>query len=209
MSYAENLALFSALLFGIIVVPGMDMLFVLTNALTGGQRAGFSATAGIMLGGVFHTIFGTLAVGLVLQYMPWAFKLMMAVGCLYMMWIGFQLVMSSIHISHIERAGAKPLHLAFWQGFLTCVLNPKAYMFVFAVYPQFLNPRYGAILPQAIAMGAITVAAQALVYGGLATAAAAGAGILTRGQQGTIYAGRAAGVLLMLAAAVTLVGEYA
>lgn len=209
MTYTENLALFSVLVLGIIVVPGMDMLFVLTNALTGGQRAGLSATAGIMLGGVFHTIFGTLAVGLVLQYMPWAFKLMMVAGCAYMMWIGFQLVMSSIRISQIERRGARPLPLAFWQGFLTCVLNPKAYMFVFAVYPQFLSPRFGAILPQAVAMGAITVACQALVYGGLSTAAAAGAGMLTRNQRSTVYAGRAAGLLLMLAAAVTLVGEYA
>lgn len=82
-------------------------------------------------------------------------------------------------------------------------------MFVFAVYPQFLSPRYGAILPQAVAMGAITVACQAVVYGGLSTAAAAGAGMLTRSQRGTVYAGRAAGLLLMLAAAVTLVGEYA
>jgi threonine/homoserine/homoserine lactone efflux protein len=209
MTYAENLGLFTALVFGIIIVPGMDMLFVLTNSLTGGQRAGLSATAGIMLGGVFHTIFGTLAVGLVLQYLPWAFKLMMVAGCGYMMWIGLQLLMSSIRISRIEQVQAKSLLLVFWEGFLTCVLNPKAYMFVFAVYPQFLSPRYGAILPQAVAMGAVTIAFQALVYGGLSVAAAAGAGLLTRGSTGTVYAGRAAGLMLMVAAAVTLAGEYA
>jgi threonine/homoserine/homoserine lactone efflux protein len=39
LSYSQNLWLFFVLLFGIIVVPGMDMLFVLTNALTGGRRA--------------------------------------------------------------------------------------------------------------------------------------------------------------------------
>src|SRR5215475_11561517 len=51
MSYAENLWLYFLLLFGIIIVPGMDMLFVLANALTGGRGAGLAATAGIMLGG--------------------------------------------------------------------------------------------------------------------------------------------------------------
>ena len=40
MSYAENLSIFAVLLFGIIIVPGMDMLFVITNALTGGRKAG-------------------------------------------------------------------------------------------------------------------------------------------------------------------------
>ena len=38
MSYTENLWLFFILLFGIIAVPGMDMLFVLANALTGAAR---------------------------------------------------------------------------------------------------------------------------------------------------------------------------
>ena len=51
MTYAENLWLFSLLLAGIIVVPGMDMIFVIANGLTGGRRAGIAATSGIMLGG--------------------------------------------------------------------------------------------------------------------------------------------------------------
>ena len=38
MGYAENLWLFFLLLFGIIIVPGMDMLFVLANSLTGGSN---------------------------------------------------------------------------------------------------------------------------------------------------------------------------
>ena len=38
MTYAENLWLFFTLLFGIIIVPGMDMVFVLANAITGSIR---------------------------------------------------------------------------------------------------------------------------------------------------------------------------
>jgi threonine/homoserine/homoserine lactone efflux protein len=52
MTYAENLWLFFTLLFGIIIVPGMDMLFVLANSLSGvAAPPGISATAGIMAGG--------------------------------------------------------------------------------------------------------------------------------------------------------------
>ena len=40
MTYAENLWLFFVLLSGIIIVPGMDMFFVIANSLTGGKRAG-------------------------------------------------------------------------------------------------------------------------------------------------------------------------
>lgn len=41
MTYTANLWLFLTLLFGIIIVPGMDMLFVLANALTGGEGLGW------------------------------------------------------------------------------------------------------------------------------------------------------------------------
>ena len=57
MSYAQNIWIYTALLFGIIIVPGMDMFFVIANALTGGRARGLSATAGVMLGGVWHTLF--------------------------------------------------------------------------------------------------------------------------------------------------------
>ena len=40
MTYSENLWLFFLLLTGIIVVPGMDMVFVLASALSGGRKAG-------------------------------------------------------------------------------------------------------------------------------------------------------------------------
>ena len=58
MTYAHNFWLFWVLLFGIIIVPGMDMFFVIANSLTGGRRAGFASMLGINLGGVFHTLFG-------------------------------------------------------------------------------------------------------------------------------------------------------
>ena len=40
MGYSEALWIYLVLLFGIIVVPGMDMFFVIANALTGGRRPG-------------------------------------------------------------------------------------------------------------------------------------------------------------------------
>ncbi|MGB8314279.1 MAG: LysE family translocator, partial [Aestuariivirga sp.] len=51
MTYTENLWLYLVLLFGIIIVPGMDSLFVMANSLTGGKRLGMAAVFGIMLGG--------------------------------------------------------------------------------------------------------------------------------------------------------------
>lgn len=90
------------------------------------------------------------------------------------------------------------------QGFITCALNPKAYMFTLAVYPQFLRPHYGPIWAQALAMGLITVTTQGAIYGGLGLAAAKSRDFLTGYPAVTIWIGRAAGALFLMVAAGTV-----
>jgi threonine/homoserine/homoserine lactone efflux protein len=89
------------------------------------------------------------------------------------------------------------------QGFVTCLLNPKAYMFTLAVYPQFMLPQYGPAWLQAIPMGLITIAVQGSVYGGLGLAAAKSRDFLTGFPAVTIWIGRGAGALFLAVAAWT------
>ena len=104
MTYTENIWLYTALLFGIIIVPGMDSLFVLANSLTGGRKLGLAAVAGIMLGGVFHTVFGAVGVGVILKLAPRLFTVMLVAGAGYMAWIGYTLVKSSIRVDAVGKA---------------------------------------------------------------------------------------------------------
>lgn len=196
--------LYFVLLVGIIVVPGMDMLFVLANALTGGRQAGAAATGGIMLGGICHTLFGTVFVTGLSKLLPVVAPVMMVAGSLYMMWIGYILSRSAIAVDTVEAAAPRPLGTVLAQGVLTCVLNPKAWLFVLAVYPQFMKPIYGPIWLQALIMGTMTVTVQMIVYGGLALAALRGRDALTENHAATVWIGRGAGLLLMAVAAFTL-----
>jgi threonine/homoserine/homoserine lactone efflux protein len=203
MTYAQNLWIYAVLVFGIIIVPGMDMFFVIANALTGGRARGIAATAGVMLGGVFHTVFAAVCVG-VLTALPVAvFTAMLLAGAAYMAWIGWTLVQSSITVASLGTSGAASLRTAFGQGFVTCVLNPKAYMFTLAVYPQFMLPRYGPVWIQTLAMGVITISTQAAIYGGLGLAAAKSRDALTGYPAVTIWIGRVAGALFLAVAAWT------
>lgn len=205
MTYAENLWLFSALLAGIIIVPGMDMIFVIANGLTGGRRAGIAATSGIMLGGAFHTLFGTVAVTALSTLVPQLAGPMLVIGSAYMIWIGYTLTKSAIVIDGIEASKLHRTARIFTQGLITCLLNPKAWLFILAVYPQFMRPEYGPFWRQALVMGALTLMLQALVYGGLAFAASKGRDALVSKPKITIWIGRAAGWLLVAVAALMLV----
>ena len=203
MDYAQALWIYLILLFGIIVVPGMDMFFVLANALTRGRKAGFSAVAGIMLGGAVHTMFGALAVGVLTQLPTMLFQAMILVGAAYMAWIGYTLLRSSITVDTIGGATARSDRVIFRQGLVTCLLNPKAYLFVLAVFPQFMRPEYGPIWSQALVMGLMTVVMQFLIYGGLALAAGKGRDALVGHPEVTIWIGRGAGALFVAAALFT------
>ena|SRR5690606_22471336 len=201
--YTTALWLYFILVFGIVLVPGMDMFFVLANALARGRRAGLAATAGIMLGGACHTLFGMAFVTGLSRLLPAISSTMMVAGSLYMMWIGYTLVRSSITVAAVGPAQVRSDATIFTQGLLTCILNPKAWLFVLAVFPQFMKPEYGPIWAQGLALGAITVIVQMVVYGGLGLAATTGRDALTGSPAATIWIGRGAGALLIA------VGVYA
>jgi len=203
MSYAENLWLFFLLLFGIIILPGMDMLFVLASALTGGKKTGLSAASGMSAGGIVHSLYGAAGVGLLATWMPSLFLPLLIAGAAYMVWIGIGLMRSAIVVNGDEAQASASVKKAFWRAVLTCLSNPKAYLFMMAVYPQFLKPAYGPIWIQGLVMGAMVAATQFTVYGALALTADKSRQWLVSSPGATIFIGRAAGFMLVAAALLT------
>jgi threonine/homoserine/homoserine lactone efflux protein len=201
VTYTGSLWLYTILVVGIIAVPGMDMLFVLAKALAGGRPAGLAATGGIMLGGLAHSLFGALGMAALLAWAPWLQNAMMLAGSLYLAWIGLTLMQSSITVSAADVPGRAILSRAFRQGLLTCLLNPKAYLFVVAVFPQFVRPEFGPLWRQALALAFITILAQLAIYGGLAIAAGAIRRLLVSRPTLSIAAGRTIGAIIVAVAA--------
>jgi threonine/homoserine/homoserine lactone efflux protein len=200
MSYAQSLWIYVVLTFGIVVVPGMDMLFAVTNSLTGGVRAGAAAVGGLMLGGAIHAVIAAFAVAVLLSLAPQAFTWLLLAASAYMAWIGWTLIRSSIVIDAVPDAERRRLWLIFSQGTITCLLNPKAYMFTLSVFPQFLRPAYGPLWAQTLVLGAIGCVMQFAIYGGMAVAASQVRNFLLRSPVVTIWIGRVAGVLFIAVA---------
>jgi threonine/homoserine/homoserine lactone efflux protein len=204
ITYTQNLWIFFLLLFGIIAVPGMDMFFVMTNSLTGGRMRGLAATSGVMLGGVFHTLFGAFFVGVITKLAPSLIIAILFAGAAYMAWIGITLLRSSITVDDLGNRSSASQWVAFRQGLVTCLLNPKAYVFVLAVYPVFIQTRFGPVWAQALAMGILTAFTQLGIYGGLALAAAKSRDLLISNPNATIWIGRIAGMMFVAVAALTV-----
>lgn len=205
----EALWLFALLAFGIMVVPGMDMAFVLSSALAHGRRAGLAAVAGMVAGGAAHVVMGTLGVGLVLQVFPAAFNAVLVTGAAYVGWMGWSLWRAPATFGGATASTPAGFAPTFLRAVATCLLNPKAYLFMVAVFPQFLRPDQGPVLPQAIVLGAIIATAQALVYAGVAVGASGLRSTLARSASAQVLLSRGVAALLMAIAAWSLLQAWA
>lgn len=202
MTQYGHLWLFATLVLGVVVLPGLDMAYIMGSALSGGRRAGFAALAGVVAGGVCHVVMTGLGVSVLLRTVPGAFNALLVAGALYIAWIGVSLIRSDAAFS-VAATGDRPLAATFRQGLLTCLLNPKAYLFMLAIFPQFLRPEYGALVVQAAVMWLIIALNQVFVYGGLTLAADRARRWLPREPAAGVFVARSVGVLLIGAAMFT------
>ncbi len=128
------------------LTPGPDVLYIVTNSLRSGARAGIVAGLGIT-GGCFVHIFAAAAgISALLAASATAFAVLKWMGAAYLVWIGVKLLLAGapqITPDLMALAAAEqPRNLrAIWLGgFWTNVLNPKVAIFFLAFVPQFIAP---------------------------------------------------------------------
>lgn len=128
------------------LTPGPDVLYIISNALRSGVRAGLVAALGIVSGCFVHVFAAALGVGALLAASATAFTVLKWAGAAYLMWMGVKLLLAKGGGSSIVQADVKGEAVAvnLWrvyrQGFLTNVLNPKVALFFLAFVPQFIAP---------------------------------------------------------------------
>lgn len=215
---AAQLWLFALLVLGVVALPGLDMACVLGNTLSGGRRRGFATLAGVIAGGMVHVVMAALGISVVLKLFPALFNAMLLAGALYIAWIGISLLRvapprgdgadAGDTAAHAPATTAASTGAAFRQGLATCLLNPKAYLFMLAVFPQFLRPAPGTLWLQVAVLWLVIAANQAAVYGGLALLAGQVRGWLGRRPAAGMVGARAVGALLLIVAVLTGIGGW-
>lgn len=145
----QHLLLFIAAGWLLNLTPGPDVLYIVTNSLRSGARAGIVAGLGIT-GGCFVHIFAAAAgVSALLAASATAFTVLKWIGAAYLVWIGVKLLLArapQITPDLMALAAAEPprsLRAIWLGGFWTNVLNPKVAIFFLAFVPQFIAPDAG------------------------------------------------------------------
>ena len=123
------------------IVPGPDMIFLLSCTLARGRKAGILAAMGINAGAYVHLVGAVLGLSALLATSAYAFTILKWAGALYLIYIGIQTLRSKTSAVTIEAGSLtqKSGRQIFWQGFLSDVLNPKVAIFFLAFLPQFVS----------------------------------------------------------------------
>ncbi|GAB2492846.1 LysE family translocator [Pseudoxanthomonas sangjuensis] len=126
------------------LTPGPDVLYIVSQSLRSGRRAGAIAVAGISVGCLVHVAVAALGLGALLATSAALFNVVKWAGALYLLWVGLRLLRSPSPPAAVEapvrEAAAGSLRQVFAGGFLTNVLNPKVALFFLAFVPQFIAP---------------------------------------------------------------------
>jgi threonine/homoserine/homoserine lactone efflux protein len=141
-------------------LPGPGNLALISSTSKGGLAGGLASVLGVLLGDQILLWLTVAGVAVLLKTYPPLFMALQWLGAAYLAWLGYKMIMAkpgegpSIQIT--------PGHY-FRETMLITLLNPKAIMFYFAFFPQFIDPVHhqGWIT---FAVMALTIAVLGFVY---------------------------------------------
>jgi threonine/homoserine/homoserine lactone efflux protein len=148
------------------IVPGADMALVMRQVFLGGTRLARRTILGNMTGILVHAT--ALAAGLsaLLYASAEAFTALKLAGAAYLVFLGIQTLRSARRAQWHDDAveGAAPgvrrsvpsMRLAYMQGLVSTVLNPKPAILFLTYIPQFLDTSR-AVLPQIAFLTAVHI----------------------------------------------------
>lgn len=147
------------------LTPGPDMALTLSRGMTQGFRPAFLSVLGNVAAGFVQVPAVVLGLASVLQASPRLFLGVKAAGGLYLAYLGIKAILRCARDAEVSLA-ARPgdARDAFWQGFVTNLLNPKVLLFMIAFLPQFTSPEQGPVWSQMLVLG-VTMKILSLPYG--------------------------------------------
>lgn len=153
------------------VTPGPAVFYIVSRSVVQGTRTGLMSAAAVALGNLGNAAAASVGLAALFAVSSMAFSVVKYVGAAYLVYLGVQMLRSSVGVSStlVEKAA---LRRVFRDGFVVSLLNPKTTIFFAAFLPQFLNPN-APPMPQSLALGVLFVAMAALTDSAYVLAAGA------------------------------------
>ena len=154
----SRLALFVGAALLLLVVPGPSVLYIVTQSVSHGRRAGIVSVAGITTGTLVHIAAATVGLSALLASSALAFDVVKYLGAAYLIAVGIRRLAGWEQASGARARDTRDLGRLYRQGIVVNTLNPKTALFFLAFLPQFVDPGRGTPWLQILALGLLFAA---------------------------------------------------
>ena len=143
----SNFLLFLTASLTINAIPGVDVVYVISNDKQNGCKAAYASIFGLFIGYLVHVFITSVGIAKIIATNDTLFYLITYLGAIYLIYLGILMckeVMFRCESDELinETLNIKP-EISFYQysvkGALISILNPKVTLFFLSFIPQFLN----------------------------------------------------------------------
>lgn len=149
---AQSWLMYLMLVFIATSSPGPAVLFVVTNSTMYGRRKAVYAALGNIIGLFCLGLMAIAGLGTILKTSEFFFNLVKYIGAAYLVYLGIRLILQkSPDVNQLGTQFVRKKNISnpkvFFQALTIALSNPKAIVFLTALFPQFIDVER-AVAPQ-------------------------------------------------------------
>lgn len=157
MPTATTLLAFSAAAAALVLLPGPNLLYIISRGISQGRRSALASTLGVATATAVFVVLTALGLTAVIASSAVAFTVVKYAGAAYLVHLAVRELRSRGRFK-LETPPPVSGRRAFADAFLVGITNPKVALFFLAFFPQFIHPGDGPVAGQALVLGAVFVA---------------------------------------------------
>ena len=124
--------------FFVVIVPGPTVSLIIANSLKSGMRAGILNVVGTQLGLIILIFLLALGFKVISPFLEDVIKVVRIIGAAYLMTLGYLSFTSKTLSDNSEKLNKFDKKFIL-QGLIVILSNPKAFLFLGAFIPQFID----------------------------------------------------------------------
>ncbi len=206
-----HLLAFALISFALIIVPGPNVIFVITRSLMLGRAAGVGTALGGQIGVYAQVAAVAFGIGALVERSVTLFTVIKLAGAGYLVYLGVQGIRHRRSLRNALNTAAEPKSIGriVRDGIAVGASNPKSIVFFAAVLPQFTGRQAGHVPAQMLLLGAVFMAIAVLCDSSWALAAGTARAWFARSPRRLELVGGTGGLVMIgIGASLAITGRH-
>lgn len=157
MTFAVILT-FAMIALGMVLIPGPNMLYLISRSIVQGKRAGLISLFGVATGFVVYMLLAAFGITAIVMAIPFAYDTVKFLGALYLLYWAWQAIKPNVKsLFEVQKLDTDSPTKLYLMGLLPNLLNPKIAVMYLSLLPQFVKPELGNAFLQSLILGATQI----------------------------------------------------